>query len=421
MPTRHRPLRPNLSTVLLAAVVATAGCAAARTTNTASAEPPMPTTRDYRLWPFSHASIWNLPLGQGATLAPAGLRPSLESGMTMDENVLILEPDAPLVPVGSTSADWDPSRTRCAAKVPGEIRYSLPIPPTFFTDPGYDGRTPNMAAAILDTDARTLRQTQPFHRCADGTAVTQYDFDAVDIIGDGRLGSHGGSGLSAIGGTIRLGELMPGAAIRHALKFELNAGPYLHYSSDVPGYRWPADRADGYAPTGYRGANPNLVMGSLLALRADFDVGRLRSEPARIIARALRNYGAYIVDDTAYDAYAFAVEWSPRGRVSDQFRATYGFDFSIATNSMCTSRTDECSWSKDMADIISSLHVVTNSSPDAIGGGGRRITQCAPPLDTERSLPLPPGCVAPTPPTTVKPATTRRPPTTKRSRSTTQR
>jgi hypothetical protein len=32
------------------------------------------------------------------------------------------------------------------------------------------------------------------------------------------LGPHGGTGLSAIGGTIRLGELAPTGSINHALK-----------------------------------------------------------------------------------------------------------------------------------------------------------------------------------------------------------
>ncbi len=35
---------------------------------------------------------------------------------------------------------------------------------------------------------------------------------------DGTYGAHGGSSLSAIGGTIRLGELLPGNVIRHTLK-----------------------------------------------------------------------------------------------------------------------------------------------------------------------------------------------------------
>jgi len=35
----------------------------------------------------------------------------------------------------------------------------------------------------------------------------QYNYPAADLTGDGRVGCHGGSGLSGVGGTIRVGEL----------------------------------------------------------------------------------------------------------------------------------------------------------------------------------------------------------------------
>ena len=50
----------------------------------------------------------------------------------------------------------------------------------------------------------------------------------TSIFGDGIGGAHGGSGLSSIGGSIRLGELLPGAPpIPHALKIEL--GNWWYY------------------------------------------------------------------------------------------------------------------------------------------------------------------------------------------------
>ena len=46
----------------------------------------------------------------------------------------------------------------------------------------------------------------------------------VSLLSNGSLGAHGGSGLSAVGGMIRLGELLPSAPpIRHAIKLELFA------------------------------------------------------------------------------------------------------------------------------------------------------------------------------------------------------
>ena len=75
----------------------------------------------------------------------------------------------------------------------------------------------------------------------------------TSILGDGAWGAHGGSGLSAIGGTIRSGELSPDAPpIPHALKLEGFA--HDQYYSGTQGkeeawtmYKWPALGHDIYA------------------------------------------------------------------------------------------------------------------------------------------------------------------------------
>ncbi len=41
---------------------------------------------------------------------------------------------------------------------------------------------------------------------------------SVDLYGDGAYGAHWGSGLSALGGSIHLGELLSPEPMRHALK-----------------------------------------------------------------------------------------------------------------------------------------------------------------------------------------------------------
>ena len=75
-----------------------------------------------------------------------------------------------------------------------------------------------------------LLQFQPFYRPKPGGAfVAWYHTGApqpfpwqIDVLGDGTYGAHGGSGLSAMGGSIRRGELLPATgAITHALKVEL--------------------------------------------------------------------------------------------------------------------------------------------------------------------------------------------------------
>ena len=122
------------------------------------------------------------------------------------------------------------------------------------------GMASNNAAAVLMPDNVTLVQFQPLVRCAAGGPVFslswQYfipnggsacadnpafsgntsgltgnwsvgangaDYTAnASILGEGTWGAHGGSRLSSIGGTIRLGELLPDAPpIPHAIKIML--------------------------------------------------------------------------------------------------------------------------------------------------------------------------------------------------------
>src|SRR5947199_350321 len=82
-----------------------------------------------------------------------------------------------------------------------------------------------------------------------------------DLLGTGNSGAHGGSMLSSLGGTIRLGELVPGGAIRHALKVNLYGNDDYYYDGSTHGYRWPATTADGYASGAYHGSVPALRMG----------------------------------------------------------------------------------------------------------------------------------------------------------------
>ena len=121
-------------------------------------------------------------------------------------------------------------------------------------------------------DGRTIKQTQPFARCTPEYGTSRCLFGDEELYGPGYYGAHGGSGLSCIGGTLRVGELVPGAGpIRHVLKVNLYAARNLHYDDETRGYRW----------------------------------------PARIRAQAFQDYGAYVVDDTAWDVYALVTEWRP--------------------------------------------------------------------------------------------------------------
>jgi hypothetical protein len=338
-------------------------------------------SRDPRLWPFSSDSIWNRPIGSAAVYVPTGFGPFTMDGITADEDILILAPESPLIEVYLNQAGWS-GDNRCLKQ--GELLERLPIPADFVY--AHTSGTPNASAAILMPDGRTLKQNQPFHRCQAGSyATTGYIYPSVDLCGDGTQGAHGGSGLSSIGGTIRLGELVPGGVIRHALKAEVFANLTLYYGPDRPGYRWPAVQADGYAadphsPLRYNGQNPAAVMGALLALPPDFPVDSLRTEPARIIARALQAYGAYIVDDTAWGVFALATERSPDGSVADEFARTWGYLFDKTGIVYCLTETPDCLWARDMHQVYLALRIVDNNSAETPGGGGDPLVPPAPPV-----------------------------------------
>jgi hypothetical protein len=56
-------------------------------------------------------------------------------------------------------------------------------------------------------------------------------------------------------------------------------------------------------------------MGSRLALPPDFDLARLRTDPARMLARAFRDYGACVGYNTGWDVYAVITEWGVDGKI----------------------------------------------------------------------------------------------------------
>src|SRR5207245_1194228 len=70
------------------------------------------------------------------------------------------------------------------------------------------------------------------------------------------------SKLSSIGGTLRLGELVPGGVIRHVMKVNLYGLSNYYYDATSHGYRWPARQADSGASTRYGGTTSALPAGS---------------------------------------------------------------------------------------------------------------------------------------------------------------
>jgi len=352
--------------------------------NICAQEYSTPTTRNPLKWPFSSTSIWNMPIGSNAVYVNAYIEQSSVRGMTIDEDIIVLRPESPLMNIYYSDAAWDKTKDRCTAT--GGLMLSLPVPQDFIVSKlTWIENTPNACSAVLMPDKRTIKQHQPFAHCTEGgSGTTGYLFTDQDLYGDGYYGAHGGSKLSAIGGTLRVGELTPTSGpIRHVLKINLNATNNLYYDESTKGYRWPALRADAAAPTVYYQTRKNPIvpacrMGALLALPAwmNLDSLEFETEPAKILAKAFQDYGAYVVDNAAINVYGIETEWGPDGRFRDEFLKNWGFSINPSLKSN--------PWSRDMDRIFMNLYVVDNNSSTSIGGGG---TPRAPLAPTEFVIP----------------------------------
>jgi hypothetical protein len=163
-------------------------------------------TRNVLLPPFAANSIWNMPIGSAAVYQPANIT-SPPNSVSNDDDILVFTPTAPSTPVVQNGAAWQGGVDRCDLNTwpTTPAGFSVPIP-TDFILPGTDGD--NESGAILLADGQTIKQFQPVSRCVDGGPVVFTDAYGVDgslfpdgnLYGDGIAGSHGGSGMSSLGG-----------------------------------------------------------------------------------------------------------------------------------------------------------------------------------------------------------------------------
>lgn len=328
--------------------------------------------RDPLKQPFATNSIWNMPIGSNARYVPANLSPTpgngnIWAGMPyLDEEKIVLKPTAPMTALNYSSAAWS-GANRCSAT--GGLVMSVPIPTNYIVP----NSTQNNSAVFLMPDNRTIVQSQPLARCTTGAPGTVLaKFANVDLYGMGITGAHGGSGLSAIGGTLRRGELRPGQATgpTHALKVNVYAKEaFYNCSVRTDCFRWPAVTADTNAVNYYGSANNNqtkaMKQGSLLAIPSWVSIAslNLETQPGKQLAWTLQNYGAYIVDDIGAPGFALNIEDGPDGSKAAEFKADWGFDMKQYVNS-------NNGWRRDMQKIVKALYVVDNNSPTTVGGGG---------------------------------------------------
>eukprot|EP01084_Bolivina_argentea_P205163 350547_1 len=325
-------------------------------------------TRNKYIWPFASDSIWNHAIGSNATYVNAGI---------VAPQYMATDPDYWIVTNSNDpKIDWYAPHSwnqRCDISGQTKYPYQVPFPQSLVVPDAHSGSTPNFAAAILLPDGTNLVQVEPLCRNASGGPMFGYSTPGespssnnwTSIYGQGYYGGHFGSGLSSIGGTIRLGELLPDAGpIQHVLKWELYGQQYFYNDGNENDCkRWPAVLCDSCWKTCYGGKNPNLRMGSLLAIDPDdFNVlnESLKTEPGRMMLKALTDYGAYVVDNTGWNEQQYCVEIG----VSDQFKKAWGYGMDNFSDDK------DSPYAADMIEIAKKFKIVNNNAPNTIGGGG---------------------------------------------------
>lgn len=325
--------------------------------------------RDPWLWPFSQHSIWNQPIGSGAVYQPVNFTAASNVGVDI-QHILALNASDP-----SRSVLGSPGfgQGRCSGT--DELGFQLNVPDNWIVpDAGNSpyGATPNSNFAFRVPASDTVFEGTQVSRCVEAGPLYLPDWMKYpnnrkhqSIKGDGLAGGgQGASGMSALGGTIRLGELVSAAPIRHAIKINPWAAKYCYYSNAVPGFKWPAVSADAYANTNYAGTNAQVVMGSLFAIPPGVTTGSLNITTAagKKLFFTMQNYGVYFTDDAGWDTWDLIVERN----AEVEFLTKYGFSMSSGT------------WKTEINKLMGALYVVSNNSAGSIGGGGTPLQPLAP-------------------------------------------
>jgi len=348
------------------------------------------TTSSFRnpyIQPFTSDSIWNMPIGSGAVYGSANIATAgANQAPNVDYEHIILSPTSPLINVYYSGTGWP---TACSTPTSGTLLQTVPVPSAYTV--GADGG--NNGSAFLSPDYRTIQQNQPFCRCtagANATSMVALSTWTVDFYGDGIAGAHGGSKLSSIGGSLRVGELRPNqTGPAHAIKLNINSSQLYNGS---PGYVWPAASRDSSSTT-YSGTNANLQMGSLLAIPPSVTLASLALQtnlagdtlkgPGAQLFWTLQNYGIYIVDvtgSTTTPGFSLSIEASGTGPTAtgytQGFEAQFFNDWGYGPKQWGAGS----AWANDFLLLMSKLQAVTNNTTSTIGGGGAPKQQLAAPL-----------------------------------------
>ena len=344
-----------VTAIVTAAALAAAVAAYVPRDNSAGQVRPVSTA----LWPFRHDSVWNLPVATTAQFEAA-----------TDTRTAAL-----INPTGITAyVNWDTFSHPVT-------QATLADPVASITDTGDSTRSaityvPAAAPIAAGTDGHMHIVTPDGRWCHENFGTTRVSSTAYnvsrhqrsDLYGSG-VGPASGTrayGGSAIAGLIRTWEATAGV-IRHALALAL-VNSQLKYTSGAAstdadgystllGYVYPATEQDGDSATAYTGQVP---MGSYLGIPGTVDITTLGlSAPGLVVARALQQFGAYVVDRAG--------------------------SMVIYADPLCSS-TFIGSVRGDMNAIRAQLRIVKNNSITTPNGGvftgddSNRVTRLAPPL-----------------------------------------
>lgn len=349
---------------------------------------PLLQAQQYGTWerPFTKESIWNTPIGSDAVYLDAELDEAFHRNFdstetatdrTMSEAVVLYREQKSFPETPIFESTWT---NRCDPLK--KIDQTIHFPASFLynSTPRTGNVEANGAWAFLWSDG-TLRSATIFGRCEAGGPLQLPRwafFQSTTINSDGVTNAfgHGASGMSGLGGLLRVGELSSEEPIRHPLKLTWPAWVYAYYGPDRKGFRWPARLADNYAtePDRYTGTKNELVMGTLLALKPEVDIPSLPlTTIGKKLATAMQHYGVYLVEDCGpgpnedWERWQLMMELdvvtgkSPHDEAKD-----LGYDFHA-------SRGGEGDFKSDLNVILPLLHIVDNNGPDSIGGGGKPL------------------------------------------------
>eukprot|EP01047_Picozoa_sp_COSAG01_P002612 COSAG01_NODE_70_length_28755_cov_34.709067_11_plen_440_part_00 len=405
--------------------------------------------RDRWLEPFSLDSIWNTAIGSAAQFAPANLFDpedprGIPDNFHNDQDFLLRVSTSDPVTHWINQGDWGAddhctiqnhshSGEPCgvadgARQLDGCTAYiRFPRDWTSASDCDSSGthcrsapsQSNNNAMALLMPDNETVVQMQPAYRCSvypapllarwgNSTDGGPQQFpNTTSIFGDGTLGAHGGSGLSSIGGSIRLGELLPSTKpIGHALKIELanfwyfgaaQLQPPTGYNGERTQYVWPAIGSNGAfnatakaSSAGYTGTNRFVAPGALLAIPASAAAAvQTTTQVGGRIKQAMVDYGGYIVDGSGrgtgghphHNLAAICMDAEVNAELRRRYGISIAYPRGVGNPALDPNRTAvEHALYEDLLHVFQALHVVTNNGPNSVGGGGTPRVPRKPPI-----------------------------------------